>query len=250
MPVSMKKFVFSIFLFMLSFSGFPQSFNRGFSDAPNKVTGLPGVNKMKKGYYSTIQVSLMMGDIQLTDRSVRYMVSQEKYSSVIAPDFISNYTRSKMIVLPSVSVTSGFKINKHWSAGAGVGFEIFDSFLFPLFGEFRYTLSKKRISPFATLKGGYAFGNFGIKHVDDLYLNWPPYYIQNAGTRHDGGVMLNPEMGIKLPMDENNDLLITAAFRYQEKKSVVRKDYENGQFEEWEHREYLNRLSIGVAILF
>jgi len=140
--------------------------------------------------------------------------------------------------------------NEHWAAGAGVGFEIFDHFLFPLFAELRYTLWDNKISPFLTMKGGYAFGHFKQKHYDHLYLNWSPYYVNDAGLRHYGGMMLHPEIGVKVPLDKNDDLLFTAAYRYQKTKSVARKDYDNGQFEEWEHKEDLNRLSFGVAIMF
>jgi hypothetical protein len=246
----MKKTVFFFVSLLLTVVSFAQISKEVFSNADSKEPTHRFKYTKEKGYYSTMQVSLLMGDVQLVDRVAHYLPYQDFNYSTFAPDSYNPNTRTKMAVSPSVSVTGGFRLNKHWATGAGVGFEIFDTFLFPLFGEFRYTFLGKRISPFVTMKGGYAFGNFRQKHVDDLYLNWTPYYVKNAGLRNFGGMMFNPEVGVKVPMDENNDLLITAAFRYQKNKSVARKDYENGQFEEWEHREELNRLSIGIAILF
>jgi hypothetical protein len=46
------------------------------------------------------------------------------------------------------------------------------------------------------------------------------------------------------------DLLFSAAYRVQKTKSVARKDYEKSQFDDWEHKEYLNWLSFGLAIMF
>jgi hypothetical protein len=94
------------------------------------------------------------------------------------------------------------------------------------------------------------FSNFKQKHYDHLYLNWSPYHVDDAGLRHYGGMMLHPEIGVKVPLDENTDLLITAAYRNQKIKSVARKDYNNRQFDEWEHKADLNRLSLGVAVMF
>jgi hypothetical protein len=62
--------------------------------------------------------------------------------------------------------------------------------------------------------------------------------------------MVHPELGIKVPLSENSDLLFTVAYRYQKSKSVARMDYENAQFDEFEHNEEINRLSFGIAIMF
>jgi hypothetical protein len=155
-----------------------------------------------------------------------------------------------MAVAPSFTITNGYMFNKHWAAGAGVGFEIFDHNFFPLFAELRYTLWDNKISPFVVAKGGYSFCGFGARHYDDLYLNWYPYHITDADLRHYGGVMVHPEIGVKVPLSENSDLLFTVAYRYQKSKSVARVDYDEGQFEEWEHNEEINRLSFGIAIMF
>jgi hypothetical protein len=201
-----------------------------------------------KGYYNTMQLNLLMGESRSAERIINYY--PEYYSSSILPVYSYPDTRDKLTLSPSVTMTNGYMFNKHWAAGAGVGFEIFDHFLFPLFGELRYTLWNGKISPFLTMKGGYAFGNFKLKHYDHLTLNWVPYHIRDFGLRHYGGWMLHPEIGVKVPLDENNDLLLTASYLYQKTKSVARKDYDKGQFDEWEHKEELNRLSLGVAIMF
>ena len=207
-------------------------------------------NRKEKGFYSIMQVSLIMGNSQFTDKSI-YAIPDINYSStMIAPVYSYPSARTSLAVAPSFTISNGYRLNGHWALGAGVGFEVFDYNLFPLFAELRYTVWDNKISPFLVLKGGYSFSSFKPKHYDDLYLDWTPYYVNNAGLRQYGGLLLQPEIGIKVPLTENSDLMFSAAYRYQKTKSVVRKDYSPGQFDEWEHNEDFNRLSFGVAIMF
>jgi len=170
--------------------------------------------------------------------------------SVIASPYYNQLTHNSLTVVPSFTVSAGHRFDKHWAAGAGLGFEIFDQNLFPLFAELRYTLWDNRISPFIVVKSGYSFGNFKSKHYDDLYLSWTPYYVNDAGLRNYGGFMFHPEVGVKVPVNYNTDLMFTAAYRYQKTKSVARKDYGNELFDEWEHKEDISRLAFGIAIMF
>jgi hypothetical protein len=199
-----------------------------------------------------MQVSLLLGNSQSTERIVNYKLDYSSFSSssIYAPDYSYPYRQNKLTLAPSVTISNGYMFNENWAIGAGVGFEIFDHNLFPFFAELRYTLWDSKISPFITMKSGYSFGNFKAKHYDELYINWQPYNVSDASLRHYGGFMFHPELGVKVPLNENSDLLVTAAYRHQKTKSVVRKDYESNQFDEWEHKENLNRLSFGVAIMF
>lgn len=233
----MKKTTIIIIVLFLNLGSFAQSNE----DNYNKLNKTDFDKRKEKGYYSIMQVSLLLGNNQ---------------SSVYGPNYSYDYgysypyTCNKLMLAPSFTITNGYMFNKHWAAGAGVGFEIFDHNLFPLFAELRYILWDSKISPFVTIKGGYSFGNFKAKHYDDLYLNWSPYYVNDASLRHYGGIMLNPEIGVKVPLNENCDLLFTVAYRHQKTKSIAKKDYESNQFDEWEHKEDLNRISFGIAIMF
>lgn len=202
-------------------------------------------NRKEKVYYSIMQVNLMMGNTLSLCRTVC-----PNTSSIIAPPVYNLHFQTNLSVAPSMTITNGYIFNEYWAAGIGVGFEIFDQNLFPLFGEIRYTVWNDKISPVIAIKGGYAFGNLKQKHYDDLFLNWYPYYVNDSHVKYYGGLMLHPEIGVKVPLNENCDLLFTSAYRFQKTKSVVRKDYEASQFDEWEHKERLNRLSIGIAVMF
>lgn len=246
----MKKITIISLSLFLTVSSFAQ-FNKEYIDVEKNEIRTRFDTRKDKGYYSIMQFSLLLGNNQSTERIINYNPNYYSLSSSIyAPVYSYPYTHTRMTVAPSVTITNGYMFNEHWAAGAGVGYEIFDHNLFPLFAELRYTLWDSKLSPVMSMKGGYAFGNFKAKHYDDLYLDWSPYHVNDASLRNYGGIMLHPEISVKVPLNGNSDLLITAGYRHQKTKSVARKDYESNQFDEWEHKEDLNRISFGVAIMF
>lgn len=224
----MKRIYFINLLLLLTLSILAQSGKEVNLNGGNNEVNSSFNNRKEKGIYNIMQFSLLLGTNQFTDGPTYFRTA----------------------VSPSFTITNGYIFNDHWAAGAGVGFEIFNYNLFPLFAEIRYTLWDRKISPFVALKGGYSFANFKAKQYEELYLNWPPYNINDASLRNYGGLMFNPEVGVKVPLNENSDLLFTAAYRFQKTRSVARKENTNGQFEEWEHNEDINRLSFGIAIMF
>jgi hypothetical protein len=247
----MKKLWFINLSLLLTVSIFAQSVNEVELTVVKNEIHSRFDNRKEKGFYNIMQVNLIMGSVQ-SNGTTNYNTSNSTYIPYVsqAPTYYYPYTRNDLNVVPSFTITNGYRFDKHWAAGAGVGFEIFDYNLFPLFAELRYTLWDNKISPFMVVKGGYSVAGFKSKHYDNLYLNWSPYNINDAELRNYGGLMFQPEIGVKVPLNENSDLLFTAGYRYQKTKSVVRKDYNNNQFDEWEHTEDINRLSFGVAIMF
>jgi hypothetical protein len=248
----MKKIYFMILSLLLTPGIFAQSGKEVNLNEGKDETHSSFNNRKEKGFYNIMQISLLFGSRQLTDWT-SYNMPYGQYPSeniVPVPVYYHPSSRAILAVAPSFTLTNGYMFNEHWAAGAGVGFEIFDYNLFPLFAEVRYTLWDNKISPFMVVKGGYSFGGFKAKHYDELYLDWSPYYINDTRLRHNGGIMIHPEIGVKVPLSENSDLLFTAAYRYQKTKSVARKEYGNSQFDEWEHTEDINRLSFGLAIMF
>ena len=245
----MKRIYLVNLLLLLTLGIFAQSVKEVILNVENNENHSSFNNRKEKGFYSIMQASLLFGSKQLTN-SAYYTMPYYSSSSSIAPAYFYPNTRSGLSVAPSFTITSGYIFNQHWATGAGVGFEIFDYNLFPLFAELRYTLWDNKMSPFVAVKGGYAFGNFKAKHFDELSLNWAPYMVNDVTLRHYGGFMFHPEIGVKVPLNENSDLLFTAAYRYQKTKSLAKKEYGNGQFDEWEHNEDFNRLSFSIAIMF
>ena len=179
-------------------------------------------------YFNTTQISMLMGH--------RPLINQ--YS----------YNLNNLLVYPSVTMTNGGMFNEHWAAGVGIGVELFDHKLFPLFVDIRYTLWDNTVSPFFAFKLGYAFSDLKKKHYDELNLNYEPYYVNDVYLRNYGGLMVHPEMGVRIPLTENADLLLTVAYRRQKTKSTASQDF--GSRNTWNHEESMNRLSFGFAITF
>ena len=188
-------------------------------------------SRKEKGYYNITQISMLMG--------LRSIAEQPYYYYSGATDGLQ--------VSPSVTMTHGGRFNEHWAAGIGVGFEIFDHNLFPVFADLRYTLRDNSVSPFFAFKMGHSFGN-SRKHYDNLYLAYEPFNVTDVYFKNYGGFMLHPEMGVKVPLSGNADLLFTVAYRLQKMKTKITQKH--GQRYEWEHKASMNRLSFGVAIMF
>ena len=209
----MKKIFFVIISALLIADAFPQSSDIRFE------------NRKKSGYYNITQVGLLMGNRKLSERNY--------------------YTTRNLLVSPSVTMINGCMFNEHWAAGVGVGYEIFDHNHFPVFADIRYTLWDNTVSPFFAIKMGHAIGNIRKKHYENLYLD---YEYNNVYFRNYGGLMLNPEIGIKAPISEKADVLFTVAYRFQRSRTTISQDF--GQRYEWKRSVIISRLSFGVAIMF
>ena len=244
-----KVFLVSLSAFLM-LNAFPQS-------SENEEVSIRFETRKKQGYFNTTQISMLMGNRQITERVPYYYpwslyseVAYPYWSSVAYPYYYYSNTRTELQVSPSVTMTNGYIFNEHWTAGIGVGFEIFDRNLFPFFADVRYTLWDSKVSPFFAIKTGYAFGA-KKKHYDGIQLDFDPYYVYNVDIRNWGGFMFHPEMGVKVPLSENADLLFTVAYRHQKTKTKVEQKMDSSiYYQNWENESSLNRLSFGVAIMF
>jgi len=188
-------------------------------------------DKKTEGYFNTTQIGMLMGNRKMSERSNRYAAD------------------NKLQFNPSLTMTNGYMFNEKVAIGIGVGYEIFDHNHFPVFVDIRRTMCDSKTLPFFALKMGYAIGNLKKKHYDELYLDYGGYY-NDVYFKYCGGFMLHPEMGVKIPISENADLLFTVAYRYQKIKSKVTQNDRPGWDNVSEHKESVNRMSFGVAIMF
>ena len=220
----MKKF----YLFFLSLFLINEAFSQSGEIISTGTETIRYENRKKSGYFNITQIGVIMGN----------KPSSEQNSEI----FNDN---AEFQISPSLTMTHGGMINQHLGIGVGTGFEIFDRNLFPLFGDIRCFVRDDDIAPFFALKMGYAISGFKKKYNESLNLNQPPWWINNADFKKYGGFMFNPEMGIKFPLSEKADLMITTAYRYQKYKSIV---YQGRT--QWEQKTSLNRLTFGLAVMF
>ena len=185
-------------------------------------------------YFNTTQISVLMGNRPINERRLSN----------------TGYLDDRTHFFPSVTMTNGKRFNEHWAAGVGVGVEIFDRYLFPVFADVRYTLWGNKVSPFIAFKLGYSFGNSKKIYYDNLTIHFDPYRISNADYKKGGGMLLHPEAGVTIPLSNKTDLLFTVAYRYQKTKSTVTPGEDAEWKDKFEHKESINRLSFGVGITF
>jgi hypothetical protein len=206
-----------------------QSLAADFVNAENREMNPLEEPARKKERYYIMHASFLFGNIQ----------DPESYFPA----------RNVMRVTPSFTISKGYMINKNWAAGAGVGFEIFAHNFYPVFTELKYTWWDNQITPFVVFKGGYSFCSFIARHYDELRLTQHYNFINDVKVRHYGGLLVHPELGVKMPINEKSDLLFTVAYRFQKSRSIARTAYRK-DYHEMVHNEEFNRLSFGIAILF
>ena len=112
---------------------------------------------------------------------------------------------------------NGFRINKHFSVGVGVGVEKYEAeanfwygsrgtaILAPLFTDVRWFFGKGKVQPYLAQAVGYAFC---IKQNQDY--DWYGSY------KEVGGLIVNPAIGLSANVSSKIKLNISAGYRYQE----------------------------------
>ena len=131
-------------------------------------------------------------------------------------------------VVNGMQTTFGYKFNPYVGVGAGVGIErfyhihMYDTLIAnltmtPVFGEIRYTILQKRITPVVALKGGYRFlinyPNTQIRRwSEDIFpgFAWNTYEVYTEYTK--GGFMFGVEGGVKARIHERLSLYLSAEF--------------------------------------
>ena len=131
-------------------------------------------------------------------------------------------------VLNGMQTTFGYKFNPFIGVGAGIGIErfyhiqMYQTFItnltmMPVFGEVRYTILQKRITPVVALKGGYRFLiNYPYTQVsrwtEDIFPGyaWNTYEVYSEYTQ--GGFAYGVEAGVKARINERLSLYLSAEF--------------------------------------
>jgi hypothetical protein len=122
----------------------------------------------------------------------------------------------------------GYKLNPYISIGGGVGLEryvnmkMYDDFTanltqMPVFGEIRYTILDKKVSPVIALQGGY---KFMINESSTQVTSWqedifPPYayrIFNEYDYYHEGGFLFTIEAGARIKMYRRLALYVSADY--------------------------------------
>jgi len=103
----------------------------------------------------------------------------------------------------SVSSFNGYSFASRFIAGAGIGIELFETVMLPLYAETRVILAKSRITPFTILKSGYTFA------LEDPEGYWGESYNSY------GGFMLGAGAGAFIWVSDRSSFEINLLYRFQ-----------------------------------
>ena len=143
----------------------------------------------------------------------------------VAPLFLFGVRRDGLRPDPPVvwRVTGHYNVSRRFSVGAGTGVSCYEKTLVPLFADAKFLLMRRRsFTPYAGCAAGYAFA-----------------------PRRDanGGLLLNPELGVQYALRCGVHLFFAAGYELQRLERL--RKYEG----RWFSAEFAEQLSHGTLLL-
>lgn len=139
---------------------------------------------------------------------------------------------------PSLTMVNGWQWRQRFFAGLGLGYEHYDRGVMPLFAEAKYMFGTESFSPFLSFRIGYAFP-MEKKEQNDYYGNVTETY---------GGILLNPEAGIRIAVGSKSAFIAGIGYNYQELS--YREAYNIwGNYDKKVFTNY-NRISVRLGFIF
>jgi len=165
----------------------------------------------KTNYFNHTQVSLLIGE-----------ESEDK---------------SRKAIIPSFQNITGILLREHVGIGLGVGVEPFEYVVFPVFISGNYYFNFNKTAPYFAAKAGYAFANSHKRLVNSYYY---------GDFTNKGGVMLNPEIGIRIKMPYF-DMTLSGGYRFQHLESRI--SHESTLYT-YKHKVDYSRATFTLGIMF
>lgn len=134
--------------------------------------------------------------------------------------------------IPSFQTINGIRIGDKWGLGIGIGADPLEYKIYPVFGSIHYFFINLKHNPFLAIKLGHAFTNSNKKIFYDDF-------------DHKGGLMFNPEVGVRLKIFDF-EMTLSGGYRFQRLKSDIK---QQGAYIYQREVEY-NRISFALGVLF
>jgi hypothetical protein len=135
----------------------------------------------------------------------------------------------------SAQMINGYKINSRFYPGLGIGIELYEQAVVPLFADMSYHFGRNVISPFIRGSIGYSIP------VEDPPENW------GVHTNYNGGYMYAAGMGTFIRLNGHNSLSISLVYRFQSLKSVITQDWND---EVLNLNKQYNRIAFRIGFVF
>lgn len=138
----------------------------------------------------------------------------------------------------SLSMVNGWQYGQRVYTGLGLGYEFYEWGILPVFADVKYFFKQDIVTPFISFKAGYSFPLSKSKSGSDYYTHYGQTY---------GGVLLNPEVGLLIPVGSSNAISVGIGYQYQELSYNEIPDY----WYSYEKRVYThyNRISLRLSFL-
>jgi hypothetical protein len=138
----------------------------------------------------------------------------------------------------SLTTVNGWQFGQRVFTGIGLGYEFYEWGVLPVFADVKYFFKQNVVTPFISFKAGYSFPLSKRKSGSDYYTQYGQTY---------GGVLVNPEVGLLIPVGAANAISVTVGYQYQELSYNEIQIYWNA----YEKRVYTNynRISLRVGFL-
>jgi hypothetical protein len=135
----------------------------------------------------------------------------------------------------SIQMVNGYKFGKRYYPGVGIGLEIYEQAVVPIFADFTYLLGTRRVNPFLRGSIGYSIP------LEDPEEQW--------GTLTDskGGVAYAVGVGTSIRTGSSSALVFSLIYRFQSLKSVYTEDWTD---EVLHIEEQFNRIAFRVGFIF
>lgn len=135
----------------------------------------------------------------------------------------------------SVSTINGYAFSSRFITGAGIGIELYETLMMPVYADTRLILLKSKLTPYAGLKAGYSFS------LEDPPPNWGETYNVKGGFTWGLGA------GIFIWSSDKSAFEINLSYRYQAIHSET--FYEWSDLTSYYTTRY-NRLEMRLGFLF
>lgn len=131
-------------------------------------------------------------------------LTEINYSPGIGEVKVGNYTVKNDDYSFGFRTVNGYQLNEHLSLGIGVGIDKYkNTTLLPITFDARATILKGKVSPVFTANVGYAVGLNDVK----------------------GGLVINPQIGIKTYISKNVAYLFNVGFKWQGQEATYISGY-------------------------
>ncbi|QHT69443.1 hypothetical protein GXP67_23770 [Rhodocytophaga rosea] len=106
----------------------------------------------------------------------------------------------------SLQMVNSLQLRPELAIGAGVGIDAYNSYtITPVYLRLHGTLFNKPISPLYMLDAGYGFYS----------------HIFNSADNSEGGLMVNPAIGVSLRMGRRSAFIVNVGYRHQEVRRIT-----------------------------